>query len=46
MSEDQGGDAAEADHRPSLTGAVDQLVDIDPGATDGWLDAFDAAVAA
>jgi pyruvate dehydrogenase E1 component len=45
LSEQPRSDAAEADHRPSLTGAVDQLVDIDPGATDGWLDAFDAAVA-
>jgi pyruvate dehydrogenase E1 component len=38
-------EAQEADHRPSLAGAAHQLVDIDPGATDGWLEAFDAAVA-
>ena len=37
-------DATKADQRPSLEGVMQQLVDIDPGATDGWLDAFDAAV--
>lgn len=40
----QHGDASLADYRPALDGAAQQLIDIDPGATDGWLDAFDAAV--
>ena len=46
MSDEFTEEASEADFRPSLDGAAQQLVDIDPGATDGWLDAFDAAVEA
>ncbi len=36
--------AIELEQEPSIAGAAFQLIDIDPGATDGWLQAFDAAV--
>ncbi len=36
--------STDAVRRAAMDGAAQQLIDIDPGATDGWLAAFDAAV--